>query len=75
MQIIGRPACWFILLMIPFVNIVTTFIVCIDLAKSFGKGAGFGIALVFFAPICFLILGFGSAQYKGPSAVEAPAAA
>jgi|GEM_PF-1976970 len=35
------------------------------LAKSFGKGTGFGVCLFFFGPIARLILGFGSAQYVG----------
>jgi hypothetical protein len=38
------------------------------LAKSFGKGVGFGIGLALLGIIFFPILGFGSAQYQGPSA-------
>ena len=38
----------------------------IKLAKSFGKGTGFGLVLFFFGPIGRLILGFGSATYIGP---------
>lgn len=36
------------------------------LAKSFGKSGGFAVGLYFLAPIFYLILGFGSAQYVGP---------
>ena len=43
-------------------------VLMIDLAKSFGKGVGFGIGLILLAVIFFPILGFGSAQYQGPSA-------
>ena len=43
-------------------------ILIIDLAKSFGKGVGFGIGLLLLAVIFFPILGFGSAQYQGPTA-------
>ena len=43
-------------------------ILCIDLAKSFGKGVGFGIGLALLGIIFFPILGFGSAQYQGPAA-------
>ena len=39
LQICGRPIWWFILLLIPLVNIIIFLIVCIDFAKSFGKGA------------------------------------
>ena len=55
-------------MLIPFVNFVICIILCIDLAKSFGKGAGFGIGLAFLGIIFFPILGFGSAQYQGPAA-------
>ncbi|HEY6155505.1 MAG TPA: DUF5684 domain-containing protein [Candidatus Udaeobacter sp.] len=67
-KIVGRPAWWILLLLIPFVNFVICIILCIDLAKSFGKGAGFGIGLLLLGIIFFPILGFGSAQYQGPSA-------
>ena len=45
LKICGRPVWWLLLLMIPCVNIVFTLIVMIDLAKSFGKDALFGIGL------------------------------
>jgi hypothetical protein len=51
-----------------FVNFIIWIILCIDVAKSFGKGVGFGIGLLLLPFIFFLILGFGSAQYQGPSA-------
>ena len=35
------------------------------LARSFGKGTGFGICLILFGPIARLVLGFGSARYVG----------
>jgi hypothetical protein len=67
-KIVGRPAWWIILMLIPFVNFIICIILCIDLAKSFGKGAGFGLGLAFLGIIFFPILGFGSAQYQGPAA-------
>jgi Family of unknown function (DUF5684) len=67
-KIAGRPGWWVILMFIPFVNLIIWIILCIDIAKSFGKGAGFGIGLLLLPFIFFLILGFGSAQYQGPSA-------
>jgi hypothetical protein len=66
-KIVGRPGWWVILMLIPLVNIVIGIIVCIDLAKSFGKGAGFGIGIALLGIIFLPILGFGSAQYQGPS--------
>ena len=67
-KIVGRPGWWIILLLIPFVNIIVGIILCIDMAKSFGKGVGFGIGLTLLGIIFWPILGFGSAQYQGPSA-------
>ena len=66
-KIVGRPGWWVILMFIPFVNFVIGIILCIDLAKSFGQGVGFGLGLVFLSFIFYPILGFGSAQYQGPS--------
>jgi hypothetical protein len=68
LEIIGRPLWWIVLLISPLVNIVMAFIIYIDLAKSFGKSAGFGIGLVLLSPIFLAILGFGSARYIGPAA-------
>ena len=66
-NIVGRPWWWILLLLIPFVNFIILIILMIDLAKSFGKGVGFGIGLLLVAVIFFPILGFGSAPYQGPS--------
>src|SRR5215469_13830059 len=67
-KIVGRPGWWVILLLIPFVNFIVGIILCIDLAKSFGKGVGLGIGLILLGVIFFPILGFGSARYQGPAA-------
>jgi hypothetical protein len=70
-KIVGRPGWWVILMLIPLVNIIVGIIVCIDMAKSFGKGAGFGIGLALLGIIFLPILGFGSAQYQGPAVTAA----
>src|SRR5215216_1071736 len=67
-KIVGRPWWWILLMLIPFVNFIVAIILCIYLAKSFGKGVGFGIGLALLGIIFFPILGFGSAQYQGPAA-------
>jgi hypothetical protein len=64
-KIVDRPGWWVILLFIPFVNFIVGIILCIDLAKSFGKGVGFGIGLILLPVIFCPILGFGSARYQG----------
>lgn len=74
LKIVGRPAWWLVLYLIPVVNFVIAVIVAMDLAKSFGQSAAFGVVLLFLlAAIGFLILGFGSAKYLGP-AVGSPQA-
>ena len=65
LRICGRPAWWFLLYLIPVVNVVIGIIVLFDLAKSFGKGAGFGLGLLFLSLIFIPILAFGGAEYVG----------
>jgi len=64
LKIAGKPAWWIILLLIPVVNFVILAIVCIALAKNFGKGAGFGLGLLFLSPIFYPMLAFGDARYQ-----------
>jgi hypothetical protein len=71
LKIVGRPLWWLILFLIPVVSLVMAFIVYIDLAKSFGKGAGFGVGMVLLGFIFIPILGFGDARYNGPDAAAA----
>ena len=67
LKIVGRPAWWLILLLIPVVNFVIAILLCIDLAKSFGKTTGFAIGLLLLGFIFYPILGFGDAAYQGPA--------
>ena len=68
MRIVGRPAWWVILFIIPFVGFITWIIASMDVAKSFGKGMGFAIGLMVLPMIFYPVLGFGSDSYQGPSA-------
>ncbi len=56
----------FLLGFVPCVNFVVAIMLCFKLAKSFGKGTGFGFGLLFLNTIFFLILGFDNSQYIGP---------
>src|SRR5690349_5436583 len=64
LDIVGRPMWWIILFFIPFVNLIIGILVCIDLAKSFGKDTLFGIGLIipFVNFILILMLSYGDAQ-------------
>ena len=70
LKLAGRPGWWLLLLLIPLVNVVVWAIVCIDVARSFGKDALlWGIILLWLLNgLGFLFLGFGKAEYQGPAA-------
>lgn len=68
LKIVGRPAWWLLLTFIPFVNFVILIIVMLDLAKSFGRGSGFGVGLILLGIVFIPILGFGDSRYLGPAA-------
>jgi hypothetical protein len=61
----GRPGWWIVLYIVPLVNIVVHAIVCMDVARSFGRSRAFGIiALWLLSVIGFVILGFGESRYS-----------
>ncbi|MGB9374599.1 MAG: DUF5684 domain-containing protein [Jiangellales bacterium] len=63
LKIVHRPLWWFVLFIIPIVNIVALVIVMNDLSKAFGRGLGTTLLLIFLTPIGYLILGFGDDRY------------
>ena len=70
MQIIGRPTWWVVLLFVPLVNMIIGIICLVDFAKSFGKGIGFAMGLLFLGFIFAPMLAFGDAKYQGPVAAS-----
>ena len=72
LEIVGKPLWVIILLLIPCVQFAVFLMLFIELAKKFGKSAGFGIGLFLLPSIFFPILGFGDAKYLG-AASAAPA--
>ena len=69
-QMVGKPILWFILMFVPIVNIVIMILVCIEFAKLFGKGSGFGVGLALLGFIFFPILGFGDAKFIGSTSPQ-----
>lgn len=65
LEIAGRPLWWILLFLIPLVNFIFYIIVSMDVARNFGKGAGFGLGLALLGFIFYPILGFGDAKYQG----------
>jgi ABC-type sulfate transport system permease subunit len=67
LQIAGKPLWWLVLLLIPFVNIIFGIILLLALARSFGKGGGFVVGMIFFPFIFYPILAFGDSKYTKPA--------
>jgi uncharacterized membrane protein YhaH (DUF805 family) len=68
LQIAGRPGWWLLLFLVPFVNIVISLLLALDLAKAFGKSSTFGVVGLFlFGVIGYAILAFGDAKYTTPA--------
>jgi hypothetical protein len=63
-KIAGRPGWWLILFFIPIVNVIIWLVVALGVSENFGHGAGYGILLWLFAPVMFLVLGFGGDVYR-----------
>lgn len=67
LEIVNKPTWWVILCLIPFVNIIIFFIIWHELAKSFGKGIGYTIGLIFLPLIFIPMLAFGNSVYTPPA--------
>jgi hypothetical protein len=65
LRIAGCPSWWFLMFLLPVVNIYFMVVMHIRLAERFGKSPLFGFALCFFGFIFFPVLAFGSAFYEG----------
>lgn len=63
LEIVNRPVWWIILFLVPFANIIVQIIVYHRLARSFGKGTGYTLGLIFLPFIFFPMLGFGKSVY------------
>ena len=70
LQIVGKPWWWFLLMCIPVVNMILAIWVTNLLSKSFGKGVGFTLGLLFLSIIFYPVLAFGGAKYEGPAGAK-----
>lgn len=68
----GRPGWWAILYFIPVIWFVPAVLVPLGMAKNFGKGIGFAIALMIppIAVIPWLMLAFGDVQFSQEGAAS-----
>ncbi len=65
-KITFRSGWFFLLLLIPVVNIVIYIMLQHKLSKAFGHGIGFTLGLIFLPTIFTLILGFNGDTYQFP---------
>jgi hypothetical protein len=67
-RIAGKSGWWILWLFVPFINFVFAIILIMDLAKSFGKGLGFALGLIFLPFIFVPLLAFGDATHVSQTA-------
>jgi hypothetical protein len=64
-KVAQKPGWWLLLMFVPFVNFIFLVLLSVGMARSFGKGAGFGLGILFLGFIFLPILAFGDARYQG----------
>jgi len=63
-KIAGKEMWWVVLMLLPCINFVAAVMICLDVARKFGKDTLYGVGLAFLPFIFFPMLGFGTAQYN-----------
>ena len=69
-KIVGKPDWWWLLLFIPFVNLIILIIVLNELSKSFGKSTEYTLGLLFLGFIFYPLLGLSHDEYIGPGGIK-----
>ncbi len=65
-EIVGKPGWYGLLPLIPYLGFIVAIYLIHLLAKSFGKGVGYTLGMIFLPFIFFPMLAFGDAKYQGP---------
>ena len=55
---------WFILCLVPVIQIIPAILVNIEVAKRFGRSESFGLGLTLLGFVFYPLLGFGPARYR-----------
>ena len=72
-QIAELPMWYIALFFVPFANIYAMFKINIEIAKKFGKTAGFGVGMTLLQPVFYAILAFSKdVGYSGAESVTQP---
>jgi hypothetical protein len=62
-HVAGLSRLWFVLIMIPPVNLIASILVNVEVAKRFGRTETFGVVMSVFGFVLYPLLGFGRAEY------------
>ncbi len=55
---------WFVLVLVPVVQIIAAILVNVEVAKRFGRSEAFGLGLALLGFVFYPLLGFGRSQYR-----------
>ena len=55
---------WFVLVLIPPVQIIAVFLVSVEVAKRFGRSEAYGLGLALLGFVFYPVLGFGKSRYQ-----------
>lgn len=67
LKIVGKPIWWIVLFLVPLVSFVAVILVYVSFARSFGKGTGFAIGMLFLPFVFIPLLAFSDSTYQGPA--------
>lgn len=70
LKIVGKPAWWLLMFLIPGVNFVFIIWTYNLLSKSFGHDEGYTVGLIFLPLVFHPVLGFGKSEYVGPAGMQ-----
>ncbi len=65
-RIAGKEETYGLLMLIPIAGLYFSYFVYDEIAKSFGKDAGYTVGLLLLTPIFMPLLGFGNAPFRRP---------
>lgn len=66
----GRSGIWFLLFLVPMIDVFFAYIVLTDLAARFGKGRIFSMCMMLLPFVFIPLLGFGPAEYTSLEEAE-----
>ena len=62
-HVAGLSRLWFVLIMLPPMNLIASILVNVEVAKRFGRTETFGVGMSVFGFVLYPLLGFGRAEF------------